>query len=84
MAKKIATKKKQEKSFEATLWETANSLRGTVEPSEYKHVVLGLIFLKYAGYKFANQHDMLQEQYGDMVCEMPVAYGKDNVFYFSR
>ena len=81
MAKKIATKKKQEKSFEATLWETANSLRGTVEPSEYKHVVLGLIFLKYAGYKFANQHDMLQEQYGDMVCEMPVAYGKDNVFY---
>ena len=32
---------KQEKSMEAALWESANKLRGNVEPSEYKHVVNG-------------------------------------------
>ena len=37
--------KKNQKSIEETLWESANKLRGSVEPSEYKHVVLSLIFL---------------------------------------
>ncbi|MCU0374213.1 MAG: type I restriction-modification system subunit M N-terminal domain-containing protein [Chitinophagaceae bacterium] len=32
------------KAIEVTLWEAANKLRGSVEPAEYKHVVLGLIF----------------------------------------
>ena len=45
-------KQKKEKSIEETLWDSANKLRGTVEPSEYKHVVLGLIFLKFASDKF--------------------------------
>lgn len=44
MAKKAAAK--NEKSMEETLWASANKLRGTVESSEYKHVVLGLKFLK--------------------------------------
>lgn len=35
---------KQEKSMEAALWEAANKLRGNVEPSEYKHVVLPYLF----------------------------------------
>jgi len=39
MARKSAASKKQ-KSFEQTLWETADKLRGTVESSGYKHVVL--------------------------------------------
>ena len=38
--------------MEAALWESANKLRGAVEPAEYKHVVLSLIFLKYASDKF--------------------------------
>ena len=47
------TKKQQkQKSIEETLWDTANKLRGTVESSEYKHVVLSLIFLKFASDKF--------------------------------
>ncbi len=50
MAKR--TKEKKHKSIEETLWDSANKLRGTVEPSEYKHVVLGLIFLKFASDKF--------------------------------
>ena len=33
--------------FEAQLWAAADKLRGNMEPSDYKHVVLGLIFLKY-------------------------------------
>jgi hypothetical protein len=47
MAEKIKANKKS-KSFEETLWDSANKLRGSVEPSEYKHVVLSLIFLKFA------------------------------------
>ena len=48
----MAKAQKQEKSMEAALWESANKLRGAVEPAEYKHVVLSLIFLKYASEKF--------------------------------
>ncbi len=33
--------------FEAQLWDAANALRGSMDAAEYKHVVLGLIFLKY-------------------------------------
>ncbi|MGR6834026.1 hypothetical protein [Aliivibrio wodanis] len=38
-----ATKAKPSKGFEETLWDTANQLRGSVESSEYKHVVLSLV-----------------------------------------
>lgn len=34
-------------NFEETLWDTSNKLRGSVESSEFKHVVLSLIFLKF-------------------------------------
>lgn len=44
-----------QKSTEASLWESANKLRGSVEPSECKHVVLSLIFLKFASDKFGEQ-----------------------------
>ncbi len=47
-----ATKPKKQISIEETLWDSANKLRGSVESSEYKHVVLGLIFLKFASDKF--------------------------------
>lgn len=42
-------------NFEQTLWDTANKLRGSVESSEYKHVVLSLIFLKFISDKFEAQ-----------------------------
>ena len=47
MSKKAAATPKKQKSMEETLWDSANKLRGSVEPSEYKHVVLSLIFLKF-------------------------------------
>jgi type I restriction enzyme M protein len=40
------------KSLEQKLWDTADALRGNQEPSEYKHVVLGLVFLKYISDRF--------------------------------
>ena len=47
--------KQQTKSMEETLWDSANKLRGTVESSEYKHVVLALIFLKFTSDKFEEE-----------------------------
>lgn len=74
-------KQQKEKSIEETLWDSANKLRGTVEPSEYKHVVLGLIFLKFASDKFEERKQELvadgKEKYVDMV----EFYTMQNVFY---
>ena len=42
----MAKKQIKSKTIEETLWETVNKLRGSVEPSEYKHVVLSLTFQK--------------------------------------
>ena len=82
MAKK-ATNKKQ-KSFEETLWDSANKLRGSVESSEYKHIVLSLIFLKFISDTFEQHKQQLidngQEKYVDLV----QAYTKENVFYLPK
>jgi type I restriction enzyme M protein len=52
--------------FEAELFKAADSLRGNLEPSEYKHIVLGLIFLKYISEAFETQRAKLQqEQFAD-------------------
>lgn len=80
MAKKT-TKAKPTKSMEEALWESCNKMRGSVEPSEYKHVVLSLIFLKYAGDHFDKKHKEICEQYGDDYADMVEFYAQDNVFY---
>lgn len=76
-----STNSKNQKSFEETLWDSANKLRGSVEPSEYKHVVLSLIFLKFASDKFEERRQELiaagQKDYVDMV----EFYTMKNVFY---
>jgi len=51
--------------FEATLWATADKLRGNLDAAEYKHVVLGLIFLKYISDAFAERHAALEEQFAE-------------------
>ncbi len=80
MAKK-ATNSKKQKSFEETLWDSANKLRGSVEPSEYKHVVLSLIFLKFASDKFEERRqELIDEGQGDYV-DMVEFYTMKNVFY---
>ena len=70
----MAKTKKQEKSMEAILWDSANKLRGTVESSEYKHVVLGLIFLKFASDKFEERRLELISEGKEKYLEMKEFY----------
>lgn len=74
-------KPKKQKSIEETLWDSANKLRGTVEPSEYKHVVLGLIFLKFASDKFEERRKELVAEGKEKYLEMVEFYTMKNVFY---
>lgn len=80
MAKK-ESKNKKSKSIEETLWDSANKLRGTVEPSEYKHVVLGLIFLKFASDKFEERRQELLAEGKKKYADMVEFYTMKNVFY---
>lgn len=48
--------------FESELWRAADALRSNMDAAEYKHAVLGLIFLKYISDAFEEQHTALQSQ----------------------
>ena len=77
-------KPKKEISMEEALWKSADKLRGSVEPAEYKHVVLSLFFLKFAGDKFDAQRKMITKQYGEKFVDTVAFYTKDNVFICLR
>jgi len=49
---KAAKRAKPAKTLEQTLWEAADKMRGNLEAAEYKHVVLGLVFVKYVSDAF--------------------------------
>lgn len=66
---------------EKTLWETANKLRGSVESSEYKHVILSLIFLKFVSDLFEKQKQQLIDDGEEDYIDTVQAYTKENVFY---
>ena len=51
--------------FEERLWAMADELRGSMDAAEYKHVVLGLIFLKYISDRFEQLHAQLVEETAD-------------------
>lgn len=78
---KTKTANKNSKSFEETLWDSANKLRGSVEPSEYKHVVLSLIFLKFASDNFEERRQELKAEGKEKYIEMVEFYTMKNVFY---
>ena len=81
--------------IEQHLWAAADKLRGNLEPSEYKHVVLGLIFLKYVSDAFTERRGELAELVRDessdyfmpteeareMVLESRDEYTAENVFW---
>ena len=48
--------------FEEKLWQAADKMRGHMDPAEYKHVVLGLIFLKYISDAFEERHSWLTKE----------------------
>ena len=62
--KKKPAAKAAKKGFEETLWDSANKLRGSVESSEYKHIVLSLIFLKFISDKLGVKPDPLSADAG--------------------
>ncbi len=91
MAKR-GTKKKARQShrnngailgFEAKLWQAADKLRGHMDAAEYKHVVLGLIFLKYIADAFQERREaLLKEKYADP--EDRDEYRAENVFWVPK
>lgn len=60
-----AAKPKQAKTLEQRLWDAADALRGNQEPSEYKHVVLGLVFLKYISDRFEERRKAIETTLSD-------------------
>ena len=69
--------------FEVQLWAAADKLRGNMEPSDYKHVALGLIFLKYISDAFeAKRAELLKEELAD--AEDPEEYLAENVFWVPK
>lgn len=72
---------KKNKSIEETLWDSANKLRGSVEPSEYKHVVLGLIFLKFASDKYEERRAEIVAEGHARHADNVAFYTMKNVFY---
>ena len=52
---------KNNADFKQTLWKTADSLRAQMDAAEYKHIVLGLIFLKYISDSFTEQKERIKE-----------------------
>jgi len=68
--------------YEAQLWQMADALRGSMDAAEYKHVVLGLIFLKYISDAFEEQHAKLQvEKATGADPEDPDEYRAQNIFW---
>ncbi|RKG68589.1 SAM-dependent DNA methyltransferase [Corallococcus sp. CA054B] len=63
--------------FEAKLWEVADLLRNNMDPGEYKHVVLGLLFLKYIDDAFAERGEQLQEAVADPKSSYYIANAKE-------
>ena len=76
-----AAKPKKEISMEEALWKSADKLRGSVEPAEYKHVVLSLFFLKFASDKFEECRNKIIATHGEKYADMKPFYTQENVFY---
>lgn len=73
-----------EQAFEKTLWQSADKLRKNIDASEYKNIVLGLIFLKYISDSFEDLYKKLLEgkgEYENADPEDPEEYQAENVFF---
>ena len=76
--------KTKELNIERDLWQAADKLRGSMDESEYRNVVLGLIFLKYVSDSFEEKRDeILNSDYPEEV-EEPDAYLAENIFWVPK
>ena len=76
----MAGKNTADIGFEKQIWDAACILRGNMDAAEYKHVVLGLIFLKYISDKFEERYQELVAE-GDGFEEDRDGYSAENVFF---
>src|SRR3981189_3069863 len=68
--------------FENELWRAADALRSNMDAAEYKHVVLGVIFLKYISDAFEEQHaKLVAEKDSGAAPEDPDEYRAKNIFW---
>ena len=84
MAKAAKKKVKVEEPLEKTLWKSADKLRKNMDAAEYKHIVLGLIFLKYISDAFEELHARLASGEGEYEGADPEdadEYRAENVFF---
>ena len=85
MAKKSNGNNGAPLGFEAKLWAAADALRNNMNAAEYKHVVLGLIFLKYISDAFEAAHTELEKQKSQGADpEDPDEYRANNIFWVPR
>lgn len=82
MAKK-KTDNTAEIGFEEQIWKAADKLRGNIDASEYKNVVLGLIFLKYISDKFEQKHEELVAE-GEGFEEDRDEYTAEGIFFVPK
>ena len=71
--------------YRSELWKMADALRGAMDAAEYKHVVLGLIFLKYISDAFEEAYDQLEKEVKDGADpEDPDEYRAQSIFWVPR
>jgi type I restriction enzyme M protein len=83
-AKPKAPKPQKQEPLEKQLWKAADKLRKNIDAAEYKHIVLGLIFLKYISDAFEELHQKLLKGEGDYAGADPEdrdEYKAENVFF---
>ncbi len=71
-------------SIENTLWQSCDKLRGQIDPPEYKHVVLGLIFLKFVGDKFEQRKEILIKEGKEKYINNKDFYIAKNIFFLGE
>ena len=67
--------------YRGELWRMADALRGSMDAAEYKHVVLGLIFLKYISDAFEERHAEVLTEWGEEAAEDRDEYTAENIFW---
>ena len=76
----MATMNTADIGFEREIWKAADKMRGNIDASEYKSVVLGLIFLKYISDMFETKYRQLVAE-GEGFEEDKDEYTAENIFY---
>ena len=67
--------------YERELWQMADTLRGSMDAAEYKHVALGLIFLKYISDAFEERRAAVLAEWGEETAEDRDEYTAENIFW---